>query len=264
MEEIEDHILTITLASAFLLLFVVGFIAFILLYFRKFYRLQEEKKQLKLVFENALKKAELEIQENTLRHISSELHDNLGQIASVIKIHLHTFNLADTKAAEARIEELKDLARQLIGDLKALSVSLNSEKVAQLGLMKSIAREVDRINKTGAFHCILEVNNDRSGRIDNSKSVILFRMVQEILNNMIKHSGGTHFNIVADGDENLFILVCMDDGIGFNPQDKSHSEGSGLSNLSDRARLINATLSIKSTPGSGTTVTIALPLKSES
>lgn len=216
---------------------------------------------MKLIFENALKKAELEIQEHTLRHISSELHDNLGQIASLIKIHLHTFSLADKAAAEAKIEELKDLVRQLIGDLKALSVSLNSEKVAQLGLIKSLANEIDRINKTGQFQSVLIVKNDLSGRLDNSKSVILFRMVQEILNNMIKHSGGTHFNIVVDGAENLFTLVCIDDGVGFRTHDESHSGGSGLSNLRERARLINANLSIQSVPGSGTTVSIELPLK---
>jgi signal transduction histidine kinase len=86
-------------------------------------------------------------------------------------------------------------------------------------------------------------------------------MMQEIINNMVKHSGAGSVSILIKTTGNFCTLVCHDSGAGFDPEEKLRSGGgAGLVNLRNRARMINAVLSIQSSPGNGTTVTIELPL----
>ncbi len=96
--------------------------------------------------------------------------------------------------------------------------------------------------------------------IDKDKAVILYRMAQEVLNNSVKHSGAKQIKVSLTSTGNLFTLAFSDDGVGFNAEEKMNSGGAGLINLQNRARLINAQLTMNSTPGNGSTVTIQLPL----
>ena len=246
--------------------FVIAFLilgAFIIflsvLYSKKQMRNKKERERIQSQFAQTLLQSQLEIQEQTLRHISHELHDNLGQVASLIKINLTTLQLDDTAKAIEKIEDTKDLTRQLIADLKSLSVSLSADRIAQTGLAKALETEVDRLNKTGQFIATL-TQEGQLPTIENDKAVILFRMAQEILNNMVKHSGAKQITILLKASVNLFTLAFSDDGIGFNIDEKMNSGGAGLLNLQNRARLINAQLTMQSTPGNGTSVTVELPL----
>lgn len=151
MEEIQKHIETAVIATLFLFVLVVSFIMFLLFYFKKFYQEQAEKKRLEFFYKQEIKNTQLEIQEQTLQHVSRELHDNLGQVASLIKINLNTLVLDDNQKAQQKIEHTKELTRQLIGDLKALSVSLGGDRITKVGLEKALETEVERLNKTEAF-----------------------------------------------------------------------------------------------------------------
>lgn len=213
----------------------------------------------KAVFKQTLLSSQLEIREQTLRYIGKELHDNLGQVASLIKINLNTLQLTDLQKAADKIENTKDLTRQLIADIKSLSVSLGGDRIIQKGLIKAIETEVDRLNKTGQFIASFSAEGTIPF-IDNDTSVILFRMVQEVLNNMVKHSNAKHIDITAGITGNLFILALDDDGDGFEIKEEMNSGGAGLHNLYNRAGLIKAQLNINSTLNKGTHISIALPL----
>jgi signal transduction histidine kinase len=250
--------------------YIIGFaIAFLLLgafiillsvlYSKKQMRNRTEREKLQSQFAQTLLQSQLEIKEQTLQHISHELHDNLGQVASLIKINLTTLQLNDTAKATEKIEDTKDLTRQLITDLKSLSVSLGADRITQTGLAKALETEVERLNKTGQFAASLTQEGNVPA-MNNDKAVILYRMAQEILNNMVKHSSAKQIAVLLKGSGNLFTLAFNDDGIGFNIEEKAKSGGAGLNNLQNRARLINAQLTMQSTPGNGTRVTIELPL----
>lgn len=218
-----------------------------------------EKQQIQSQFAQTLLQSQLEIQEQTLNHISRELHDNLGQVASLIKINLNTLSFHDMEKAMAKIEDTKEITRQLISDIRALSVSLGADRIEETGLAIALETEVERINKSDAF----EASFSQQGSIpelNQEKSVILYRMAQEILNNMIKHSRAKQLTILLQGLENLFILEFNDNGAGFDVNKIKQTGGAGLRNLEHRARMINAKLHIESTPGKGTRVRIELPL----
>lgn len=243
------------------LLFVLFFFFFI--YF--LYRIKEKQnnfiineKELKSHFSETLLQTQLEIKEETLNHIGQELHDNLGQIASLIKIHLNTLQLSDPQKASEKIEDTKELVRQLILDIKSLSLSLGTNKIQQIGLAKAIRIEVQRLKKLDQFTISYSGVEEIMG-LDAGKATILYRMFQESCNNIIKHSQAKHIHVLLTVSNNLLTLVINDDGIGFEP-DLLEGNGSGVDNLKNRAQLIKSNLTISSKPNKGTTISIILPL----
>ena len=218
-----------------------------------------EKERLAQAYKQTLLQSQLETQEQTLQHLSTELHDNLGALASLIKINLLTIPVKDPEKATAKIADTADLTRQMIADIKSLSVSLNSDRIARKGFFSSLATEVERINKTGSFNVELHIA-DNTPAPDNDKAIILFRMMQEILNNMVKHSEAQNIHINITSNQNTISIVLKDDGVGFDMQEKMQGDGSGLHNLQKRAAMIGATLDMQSSPGNGSRVIIELPV----
>lgn len=255
----SDIAVSIVAGSLLLFLLCVFIISFASLFFKRRQQHIHEKQKLQSDFSQTLLQSQLEIKEQTLRHLAYELHDNLGQIASLIKINLNTLQLDDRGKSAQKIEDTKELTRQLITDLKSLSVSLNGDLIAKIGLLKGIENEVTRLNKTGQFITQLKVEG-LSALLEESTTIILYRMVQEVINNIVKHSEAKHIDFLATTSENLFTLVIQDDGVGFNLEEKVNSGGSGLLNLQSRAKLIHAQFSIQSSPGVGTKICIELPL----
>ncbi len=250
-EEIYFSVIIITI-FAFLLVGIIITTAILYHNRRKLHLLERS------TFAQTLLQSQLEIKEQTLQHLAVELHDNLGQIASLIKINLNTIKVEETDKAKLKVEETKELVRQLITDLKLLSVSLNSNRVTQLGITKSLEDEVARLNKIGLFKIMLQQVG--SVALADNATIIIFRMAQEILNNALKHSTAKNVTISISVSDNLFSLSIVDDGTGFNLADKLKTGGSGLLNLQSRAKLIGATISIQSKLAVGTTVSILLPI----
>ena len=245
-------------AGIIIFMALTSLLIFILLFYqRKRFAHKEKLASLSKEFSEELFKAKFETQEQTFLQISRELHDNFGHIASLIKINLNTLNLEDTDKATAKIEDTKDLSRQLIADIKSLSVSLNSDRIAQTGLVKALQTEVERLNKTDLFTASF-TQTGPAPEIENDKAIILYRMSQEILNNMVKHSGANCITVNLSIKDNLFILAFSDDGKGFDMEEQLKSGGSGLTNLQKRAALINAQLIIQSGPGNGTHIAIQM------
>ena len=253
----EEIYLTVIAGGTVLLMLVSIVIIAVIKYQNRIYKHRKEQAQLHAKFSQTLLESQLEIQEQTFRHISAELHDNLGQVASLIKINLFTIDLNDAAKAKDKIDNTKELTRQLLTDIKSLSVSLSSDKIAKTGLSQALATEVERLNKTGQFIATFtEVGH--LPIIDNDKATILYRMVQEILNNMVKHSRAKKISVVLSASEKYINLALSDDGIGFSISEKINSGGAGLTNLQNRAVLINATLYVQSAPGNGSKTTIEL------
>lgn len=255
-----DTRVTIVAAAVFFIFFVLLWLLRIVVkYQRNNFRHSLDKQQLQAEFSQTLLQSELEIKEQTLQQIARELHDNIGQIASLIKINLHTLSLADNPPARQKVEDTKELVRQLIHDVKSLSISLNSERVSKLGIVTALESELDRLNKTGLFEASLQ----QAGPVptlDDNTTVILYRMSQEIINNIVKHSNAKRIVISLNTTKTFFILAFRDDGDGYDVSRAMTSGGSGLINLHSRAKLIQAKIMMESSPGNGSSTSIELPI----
>lgn len=254
----------VVVIGAILGLLLVGFIVAILfMYQRRQYRQEQELGQLKDRYEKELLRSQLEIQENTFITIAQELHDNIGQMLSVVKLSLSALPLNSDHPAYEQVQNSQQVLYKAIFDLSNLTKSLHTDRIAQIGLIESIQFELGAIKKTG----VLDIKFHKSGMevpFTDQKGIFLFRIFQEALNNILKHSLASVIQVDLKYLEDEFILEISDNGIGFDIVQQRNSvnsaSGVGLKSLYSRASLIGAVLTINSKPGSGTHIVIKLPL----
>lgn len=245
-------------------LLLVGFIVTTLfLYQRRQKRQEEEMVRMKDQYEKEALLSQLEIQENTLKAIAQELHDNIGQMLSVVKITLSALPLEKEHAAYDLVLNSQQVLHKAMADLSNLTKSLHTERITDIGLSESIRYELQSIEKAG----VLKINFSADGYeypFDEQKSIYLFRMFQEALNNTLKHAKATEFTVSLVYTDDFFTMSLIDNGAGFNLADKKTNaapgSGVGLRSLYNRSGIIGAEISIDSKPGIGTSVLIKLPL----
>jgi len=249
----SDQIISIVSFLFFVILLFLFFISLGLRYRKR----KKENELLKTSYLLEIQKVHSEIQEETLRYVSRELHDNLGQIASLIKINLNTINTALLpQDIGEKVEATRGLMRRLTRDIKILSVGLNKLHPDH-SFVDAVKNEISQLNKTGVFTATLTISNDFI-EPQQEKSLMVFRMVQEVINNIIKHSQATTMNAHFFYKNGASVIELHDNGIGFNVNEPLRPDSSGLSNLRNRACFINADLKISSRKSMGTMVTITL------
>jgi len=255
-----DTRVTIVAVAVFFIFFVLLWLLRIVVkYQRNNYRHSLDKQQLQAAFSQTLLESELEIKEQTLQQIARELHDNIGQVASLINLNLHTLIVGDTISARQKVDDTKELVRQLIQDVKSLSNSLNSERVTNLGIGTALEYEIERLNKTELFNASFE-HVGPMPKLDDNTTIILYRMAQELINNVVKHSNANRVVVSLNTTQTLIILAIRDNGEGYDVSRAMKSGGSGLINLHSRAKLIKARITIESSPGAGSSTSIELPI----
>lgn len=232
-------------------------IYFIILYRNKQLKNQQEQEQQQSAFRQELLKAQLEVQEQTLLHISREIHDNVTQVLSFVKLSLALAVNSAEDQKKIKITESRELVSQAINDLRDLSKSLSFEHITRLGLSKTIDIEAARINKSGLIQTTLSTGGNVYS-LGAQRELVLFRIYQEALNNALKHSGAKHFKINLQYHPELFNLTLEDDGNGFSANLLDGGSGSGLKNMENRATLIGAVATIDSSPGKGCCIKVTL------
>lgn len=170
---------------------------------------------------------------------------------SLVSLNLNTISSSD----KGKLQFTKELITKAIDDLRGLSKSLNPDRVQNIGITESIKTELDQLRRTGIFQTSLIIGKDLK-EISPEKTIILYRMVQEVLNNIIKHSRATKIIISINGNDITDLITITDNGSGFNTED--NKTGLGLQNLRQRAAMINAELKIASEVNQGTNVSFTL------
>lgn len=261
----KPEVYFVTAIGIILGLLLVGFIVTTLfLYQRRQRRQEQEVDRLKDMYEKEVLRSQLEIQENTFKNIAQELHDNIGQMLSVVKLTLSVLPVEKEHIAYEQVQGSQQLLNKAIFDLSNLTKGLHTDRIAQVGLAESIRFELYALKKAGLLQVQLLVEGTEA-EFNEQKSIFLFRIFQEALNNILKHSQATSVVVHLNFYEEFFIMEIEDNGVGFNVEEKKSSSrsssGVGLKSLYNRAKLIGADLSIDSKPGIGTTILIELPLE---
>ena len=221
-----------------------------------------EKRQMESDFEKAIFQSQLEIQEQTLKNISQEIHDNVGQVLSLAKLNLNLAEVNNPEQAQSKINNALSQVGKAINDLRDLSKSFNTDNIIAQGLIKAIAAELDMIGRTGSYKTTFRITGS-SPQLEPQKELILFRIVQEALHNIIKHAGAFSVTVTATYTDKQLELCVRDDGRGFDltplNENGNSSFGLGIRNMHNRAKLIGADFSMSSTIGKGSAVKIVLP-----
>jgi len=204
----------------------------------------------------------IEAHEEERTWIARELHDDIAQRIALLAIELGRFDdhgpdsVVDTheyvRHAQQRISDLGQ-------DIQALSHRLHSSKLEYLGLVpaaKSFCSELSEQQKVR----IEFQHSDMPAEISKEISLCLFRVLQEAMQNAVKHSADQNFTVSVRGTKEGISLIVSDSGVGFEWQDAMNRQGLGLISMRERLRLVNGELSIQSVPGRGTTVLAHVPI----
>lgn len=242
----------------FLLLLLVSFISIIIYKYQQKQNAHYKKiEELKLSHENILLQSQLEIQEQTFEHISQEIHDNIGQKLTLAKLHLNTLDFSARDGLEQQVNNSVRIIGEAISDLSDISRSMSPEIILNNGFVKALEYEVNQLNKPGIYNIRLSVTGEPVF-MEAQKELLLFRIVQESLNNIVKHANASNINIILHFTDHALKLEVTDNGKGFNPE--QHQQGNGLGNIAKRASLLNGHYGVRSCPGEGTSITIKIPL----
>ncbi|MCL7762427.1 histidine kinase [Polaribacter sp. Z014] len=210
-----------------------------------------DKEESKKRFEREIAETQIEIREETLRNISWELHDNIGQLLTLAKIQLQS-------ASPENIHEVSETISKGLTEVRALSKLINPEAIKNIKLREAVQLEIDRFNRLHFINSELKITG--KGQVINKKaSIIIFRILQEFFSNTIKHSKASNLWVELNFGENELEINAKDDGVGFSSLENK-SKGIGLENIKNRAKLIGASAIFTSEVNKGTSLKILYKL----
>ena len=207
----------------------------------------------------------IDSQERERRRISSEMHDSLGQHLAVLRQRART-GLEPGSAQDPRqvLEEIVSVAGELDAEIKEIAYGLRPYQLDRLGLTKTIRMMVQRVGKQCGIDCAADVEP-----IDDAFAaaahIHVFRIVQESVNNIVKHAQATRATVTARRERRTVVIRIEDNGRSFRPDaaepDVLSNGGLGLMGIRERVRILGGTVDIRSTPGAGTALTMTLPVE---
>lgn len=207
----------------------------------KLLRFQQETES---KFKEEIIETQIEIREETLRNISWELHDNIGQLLTLAKIQL---NEADESCGN--VSEASETISECLKELRNLSKLINPDTFTNLTLIEALQMEIQRFNRMKYLETTLEFNRETFD-LNTKVEIIIFRMLQEFFTNTIKHSKATKLKVKLNYTDETLEIKAEDNGVGFDVSQLYR--GIGLSNIKNRAKIIGANASIASIKGEGT------------
>jgi len=205
----------------------------------------------------------LEAQEHERARIARELHDDVGQRMALLQFNLTRFSgTADLPpAARREVDELVDMSGQIVSSLRSLSHELHPATLDIVGLEIAIKGLCRDFQTQHGLH-IQYSSRDVPKQLEQSVSICAFRIAQEALRNVVKHSGATAAVVELASESNRLVLCVSDSGNGFDVSSVDRRAGLGLISMRERLRLIKGQLSIQSMPRAGTRIRVEVPLNS--
>lgn len=244
--EQEGRDLVIILATLIVVIITFSLVWLFIVFQKRKNNLLQKQVDAQKRFEREIAETQIEIREQTLRNISWELHDNIGQLLTLAKIQLQN-------ATQENIAEVRETISKGLEEVRALSKLINPDVVKEIKLSEAIQLEVDRFNRLNYINSSLEIIGETK-KLNPKAEIILFRIIQEFFSNTIKHSKASKLEIVLKYNEQTLEINAADDGIGYDTT--STSAGIGLQNIKSRAELINAQIETTSEINKGTRLKI--------
>jgi two-component system NarL family sensor kinase len=252
----------IIIVGSVILVLLANFIIVMLFAYQKRYNNHiQEINTIKEQFEREILKMQLEIKEQTMHNISQEIHDNIGQMLSLANLQLTAVELPDDPFTTSRIERSMELVSKVITDLRDLSKTLSPEDLLRRGLSAAISFDLDLMQRPKVLATEFRLTGDEQ-RLDASKEIVVYRIVQQALNNVLKHAEASSVQVSLNYSLESLSVSIQDDGRGFDTAiiTSKDNQGAGVRNMIHRAELIQASIRVESLQNRGTRIILSLPL----
>jgi two-component system NarL family sensor kinase len=260
MGEKEINLITTVIILIIIIIITMSILIIIILLF---YRKEKEKHKYEIDYLNVqnqkyLLGTRLEIQEQTFNQISREIHDHIGQRLTLARLYVNELAPKIDGPELDILHESSSMIEEAIRDLKSLSRSLTANIIQTEGLIPALQLEINRIKKITQTAIELQiVHDEKIPFMHEEKELIIYRIIQEALQNIIRHADASNVLICFIFKNNLLELTIQDNGKGFNQDDfkrNRSTQSSGLINLKKRAEMLNGQFNITSSLGKGTTL----------
>lgn len=248
----EEFLLIIYFIVVILVLTTFGILFFVTFQRRK-NRMLYEKFEAEKRYEQEIAQSRIEIQEQTLKNVGWELHDNIGQLLSVANMQLNMLVRTTGEDMLTSVTDIKEIVANSLQEVRSLSKSLNNEVVDYAGLEESVRNELTRFERLNIIATSIETTGDPYP-IPSRDTIILFRILQEFFSNVIKHSKADHLKAEFHYSPQEVKIIARDNGVGFDIREARKS--SGLINMESRAKLIGAGFELKSSAEKGTCLSL--------
>lgn len=206
-------------------------------------------------------KAVIDAQEQERKRVAQDLHDGLGQLLSTARLNVSaledSLDPTDSESDKIWLNALS-LIDESVQEVRNVSHNIMPSALIRLGLVAALREQVAKINRAGKISVKLEIAGMET-RLDEAVEITLYRVVQEVMNNAIKHSNAKEIVVSINRAHGKLEVGIKDDGIGLDLQLIKRSTGIGWQNIYSRVELINGVIDMNSSPGAGTNVQVLVP-----
>jgi signal transduction histidine kinase len=255
MDDSQEGVLLIATTMVVLVAFALTVLAVMIIYRRRKLQHLQEIKDMNEKFSRELLEAQLEVQRETMQHIGREIHDNVGQQLTLAFLYMHQLQ-PDDETITNQLQSVATIINESLADLRNLSRSLTNPSFLENDLDQLIKLECAKVRSSKYCEVTLASNVPT---IESSSAVksFLLRILQEFMQNSLKHSKCTVIDVSLDKDTEGLWLCANDNGKGF-VENENHV-GIGLANMRKRAAIIGADLTLESAPQQGTRLKLFIP-----
>lgn len=204
------------------------------------------------------------VREEEKRAIARELHDNMGASLTALSMHLegvYQILPPDEKWSD-RKTRMQGLMKSLVATTRRIQTELRPNTLDLFGLKAAISEQLDELHERTGIACHASLP-DEDVEVGHEMEIAIYRMLQEMLNNVTKHAKASKVDVILDIDEDHVALTVRDDGVGIPEERRDNHKTYGLRGLRERATFFGGQVDIRSTPGKGALITISLPIRPE-
>ncbi|MBW6474741.1 MAG: PAS domain S-box protein [Anaerolineaceae bacterium] len=202
------------------------------------------------------------VHEEERRNLARELHDEIGQYLTALKLRLSNNNNVKTINME-QLEQAQALVNELINKVRKMSLDLRPSMLDDLGLKPALDWYLERYTQQTGIQVDFDPQELEQKRFSSEVEITIFRIVQESLTNVARHAGVKKVYVQLVAFQDTLELMIEDEGIGFALEEQKAGSSSGLTGMSERTRLLQGEMEIQTMPGKGTRILVRLPLKLE-
>ena len=255
-----DVILFLIAGMLTLSLLAGGVVLFFVIYQRKMLRQQLILKEFEAAHQEKLLQTNIEQMEIERTRIAKDLHDEIGSIFSTLKLKINQIGLDSPKLDAELKEQSGEIISAGIKSVRRISHDLLPPGLEIFGLSDTLEEYCAKMNAPGIFEAHFHVTEDFNQRLPVKTELDLYRIVQELTNNTIKHSKANRIDIYLKHQDNCIILLYTDDGTGFDPVLLEKGKGLGMRSMEARARRFNGEIKWETSPDQGMKVSISAPI----
>jgi two-component system, NarL family, sensor kinase len=256
---LSEFTILFSIATGGMLLLALAIVFFVIFYQKKMLEARLRQQHMEVEFQQKMVLATLESQENERQRLAGELHDSIGAMLSTIRLSMLTIARNEGTNTES-VQQTKKMIDDTIDSVRRISRDLMPSTLQKFGLTQAVAEMCEQYAAVSGVDIHFSKQGDEHN-LDKTKEILVFRILQELINNAMKHAQATSIHVSFIWTSATLEALVNDDGVGFNADEKNQSLGGlGLFNMQNRARILNATFRYEPEWQKGTKATLTLPL----